>query len=132
MSNGAVAARLLDSFIASDLAGAVSTIHADCVVHESQALPYPGDWHGPAGFTELVGVMTGLFDVSFAGYEIIDDGDQVSMRAHATFTARATGRSLSTSIVEIYRFRDGQIVDADIFYKDPSAVRALTEALVPG
>ena len=133
MSNGPVAAKLLDSFIAGDLDGAVSTIHADCVVHESRALPYPGDWHGPAGFAELVGIMVSLFDVTFAGYEIIDNGDMVSMRAHATFTARATGRSLETSIVEIYRFADGQIVDADIYYKDPSGVRELTEqALVAG
>jgi len=125
MSNGAVAAKLLDSFIAGDMAGAVSVIHADCVVHESRALPYPGDWHGPDGFTTLVGTMVGLFDVTFAGYEIIDDGDGVSMRAFATFTSRATGRSLDTSIVEIYRFRDGQIVDADIYYKDPGAIRDL-------
>jgi ketosteroid isomerase-like protein len=130
MSNGPVAAKLLDSFIAGDLAGAVSVIHADCVVHESAALPYAGDWHGPAGFTELVATMVGLYEVGFAGYEIIDNGELVSMRAFATFTSRATGRGLETSIVEIYRFRDGQIVDADIFYKDPSAVRELNEVLV--
>jgi ketosteroid isomerase-like protein len=133
MSNASVAAKLLDSFIAGDLAGAVSVWHPDCVVHESRALPYPGDWHGPAGFTELVTTMTGLFDVTFAGYEIIDNGEMVSMRAHATFTAKATGRSLETSIVEIYRFADGRIVDADIYYKDPSGIRELTEqALVAG
>ena len=125
-SGGAIASKLLDSFIAGDMAGAVSTIHADCVVHESQALPYPGDWHGPDGFTTLVGTMTGLFDVTFERYEVIDNGDGVSMRAFARFTSRSTGRSLDTSIVEIYRFQDGQIVDADIYYKDPGAVRELT------
>ena len=128
-SGGAIASKLLDSFIAGDMAGAVSTIHADCVVHESQALPYPGDWHGPDGFTTLVTTMTGLFDVTFERYEVIDNGDGVSMRAFATFTSRTTGRSLDTSIVEIYRFQDGQIVNADIYYKDPGAIQELTVAM---
>lgn len=131
-TGGAIACKLLDSFIAGDMAGAVSTIHADCVVHESEALPYPGDWHGPDGFTTLVSTMVGLFDVTFERYEVIEQGDGASMRAFATFTSRTTGRSLSTSIVEIYRFQDGQIVDADIYYKDPGAIRALTVPSVAG
>lgn len=130
--DGAVAAKLLDSFIAGDMDGALSTIHADCVVHESQALPYPGDWHGPAGFGELVGKLVEYFDVKFSSYEVIDGGDTVAMRAFATFTSRASGQSLETSIVEIYRFRDGQIIDADIFYKDPSAIRELVGLPVAG
>lgn len=124
-SNGDVAAKLLDSFIAGDIASALSTIHPDCVVHESPALPYPGDWHGPEGFGELVRTMAGLFEVTFSGYELIDDDTSVAMRAYATFTSRANGKSLDTVVVEMYRFRDGQIVDADIFYKDPGGIREL-------
>jgi hypothetical protein len=47
------------------------------------------------------------------------------MRAFARFTSRANGRSINTSIVEIYRFRDDQIIEADIYYKDPTAIRDL-------
>lgn len=28
-------------------------------------------------------------------------------------------------MIEIYRFRDGLIVDADVYYKDPTAVHQL-------
>ncbi|HEY1968988.1 MAG TPA: nuclear transport factor 2 family protein [Pseudonocardia sp.] len=127
-SGTAIASKLLDSFIAGDLAAALSTIHPDCVVHESPALPYPGDWHGPDGFNQLVSTMVSLFELTFDRYEVIDNGDTVSMRAYATFTSRTSGRSVDTSIVEIYRFQDGQIVDADIYYKDPTAIRDLQRA----
>jgi len=42
-----------------------------------------------------------------------------------TFTARTSGESVEMDLVELYKVRDGQIVELDVYYKDPSAVASL-------
>ncbi len=123
--NSAAPRKLLDSFMAGDLEGALSAIHPDCVLHEAESLPYAGDWHGKEGFKELVGIMLGAFDLKINGYEVYPSTDVISMKAEGVFTSRKTGRSVTMPLVEIYRIRDGLIVDADIFYKDAMEINKL-------
>lgn len=127
-SESATAAKkLLDSVIAGDLETASSTLHAECVIHEPENLWYGGDWKGPDGFAQILGLMTSKLDIRVDSYELYEAGDVAVMNAQITFTAKPNGRSLNTSVVEIYKARDGQLIDMDIFYKDTAAVLALAE-----
>ena len=129
--NSAAPRKLLDSFQAGDLEAAVSAIHPDCVLHEAASLPYAGDWHGRDGFRELVKVMLGAFDLKIEGYEVYEAGDTIAMKAVGTFTPRASGRSVTMPLVEIYRIQDGMIIDADIFYKDAKEIHDLAAEGAP-
>ena len=126
-SSGAIAARLVDAFAAGDLETALSTIHPRCVVHEPDAVPYAGDWPGHDGFGRLAAAMADLFEVVFRQRTIIHDGDVAVTRADVTFTSRATGRAFDTSVVEVYTVDEGLIVEVDVYYKNPEAIRALSQ-----
>lgn len=118
--------KLLDSFAAGDLDLALSAIHPDGVLHEADSLPYAGDWHGHDGFRQLVGIMLSSFDLKILGYEVYTSApDTVTMKAEGTFTSKKSGRSSTMPLVEIYKIRDGLIVDADIYYKDAMEINRL-------
>lgn len=72
MSYAETVNKMLTSFTAGNLDGVLSTIHPECVFHESDALPYPGDWHGPEGFATLVGEITSRYTIEFDRYEVHD------------------------------------------------------------
>jgi hypothetical protein len=124
-ANRAVAHTLCDAVIAGDFDTVLSVFHDECVVHESPVLPYGGDWKGPEGFAQLFAVISTMFTLSIDRYEVFGDGDTVAVRADTTFTSLASGTSLQTAVVEVYRIADGKIIDADIFYKDASAITRL-------
>jgi len=110
-----------------DVETALSTLHPELVVHEPDSLWYPGDWHGPQGFSDIIGLMTSKLDLEIKSYETFDSPQATVMRAEVTFTSKATGRSVDLSVVEVYKARDGRIIDMDIYYKDTAAVIALAE-----
>jgi ketosteroid isomerase-like protein len=119
------ASKLLDSVMAGDMGAALGTLHAENVVHEPASLWYGGDWKGPGGFAEILGLMTSKLDLKVNSYVVLDGGDHAVMKAEVTFTSKASGRTLDMPVVELYRSRDGQLVDMDIFYKDTAAVLEL-------
>ena len=51
------------------------------------------------------------------------DNDKVVLRYRLTFTARASGESVEMTMAEVYTVRDGLILELDVFYKNPSAVK---------
>jgi uncharacterized protein len=124
-----VAERMVKCVISGDVGGAMECVHPDVVIHEPEALPYGGDWHGRTGFQEMFAAMTAALDFSLDHYEVTALGpESAMMRAEVTFTGRASHRQLTTKIVEIYTVQAGMIVDADIYPKDTLAVCALVRS----
>lgn len=119
------ATKLLDSIMAGDMPSALSTLHAECVVHEPASLWYGGDWKGPDGFTQILQIMTDKLDLAVQSYEVFPSDEVTIMKAEISFTSKLTGRSLVMPVTEVYRALDGQLIDMDIFYKDTAALRAL-------
>jgi uncharacterized protein len=110
----------------NDLEHACSLLHPDFVVHEAGGLPYSGEYQGPHGFRELLATMNESMELT-AGpitHDPLSD-DTVVLRFGLTFTARTSGESVEMNVVELYKVRDGLIVELDVYYKDPSAVASL-------
>jgi ketosteroid isomerase-like protein len=109
-----------------DMERACALLHHDLVVHEAGGLPYSGEYHGPQGFLDLLAKMDESMELT-PGPVIRDclANDTVASRFRLTFTARTSGESVEMDLVELYKVRDGQIVELDVYYKDPSAVAAL-------
>ena len=127
MSNECVCAaiQLLDAIIAGDMATALEALHDDCVIHEPESLWYRGDWSGPGGFQQILGLMADKVEMAVRAYDVSPCDDRAVMTAQITMTSRATGRTIDFPVTELYQARDGQIIDMDIYYKDTSALCAL-------
>lgn len=126
--NVKVVSGLLEGFVNGDIEKAVGAFHAECVVHEAESLPHAGDWHGPDGVMKLFVTMGTAFDVKIHHFDIYDcGGDKVLMHAKATFTARATGRSVDTAMMEFHTIQDGKIIYSDVFYQDTKAIADLVD-----
>jgi uncharacterized protein len=122
----ATVGRFMQAMVEERFDDARSLLHDNIVVYEAGGVPYSGEYRGPQSFFELFSKMNEDLELTpdpAVQYLLADD--TVAMRYRLTFTARASGRSVQMSLVEIYTVQDGLIVELDVYYKDPSAVAAL-------
>jgi hypothetical protein len=111
-----------------DVDGATALMHPELVIHEPAGLPYGGEYHGPAGFREITAAMLEEFETEPLGeVTCLDSAGPIVVQLVGRFTSRATGRSANMDVVELFTVRDGQIVDLDVYYRDPGAVAALVD-----
>lgn len=105
---------------------AFALLHDEFVVHAAGDVPYSGDYHGAEGFSELLGKMLPVLDLTPSpDMEFLVDGDKVVLYYRLTFTALASGASVEMGVTEVLAVRDGRIAELDVYYKNPSAVAAL-------
>lgn len=101
-------------------------IHEDMRLEEPAGLPYGGIYEGKEGVADLSRQVKRLFEVIIHGFEAHPAGARVAAVVDATFTCRATGRSIRTSVVELWEVRDHLLIRADIYPKDTRAIYELT------
>jgi hypothetical protein len=122
-----IARRMIDSFRAGDAETAFDCVDAEGVIREANRLPYGGDWVGPDGFRQIIATMSTTLEIDIVDYTVFDSDEVTVMKANITFTSRATGNKVTMPIVELYRAREGKLIDMDIFYKDTAALIALSQ-----
>ena len=95
----------------------------DVTVIEPTSLPHGGRHHGLAEFRELQGRMRSLWDqrIESAEYWQCAD-DRVVLRIVIRWTARATGRSVVLPMIDMLRFRDGKVIEVEVFLHDTKAL----------
>ncbi len=124
---------LVERFFAAVLGGDVETlkevVSPDCVVHEPAELPYGGEYKGVEGLLAMFGAIGRDYEFAVNGAATMDAGEgKVAVRIDATFTSRQSGRTTAFPIAELYTLAGGQIVDIDVFYKEPGAIGTLHQA----
>jgi ketosteroid isomerase-like protein len=94
------------------------------VMSSPPGLPWGGEYRGRNGFLKLAKHLTSLVTPGTEGeLEFIDGGDWVIVRAvGGSFTSVASGESVHTPVIELWKVRDAKIVELDVYYKDPAAV----------
>lgn len=119
--------RFFEAVLGGDVATLKELVSPECVVHEPADLPYGGEYVGVEGLLEMFGAITQDLAFEVTGTPaLMSVGDgRVVVRMDAKFVARASGRTAEFPIAEIYTLSGGQIVDVDVFYKEPGAIRAL-------
>jgi ketosteroid isomerase-like protein len=122
----ATVGRFMQAIVEVRLDDARSLLHDEFIVHEAGGLPYSGEYYGPQGFFELFRRMNEDLELTpDPAIQYLLSDDTFAMRYRLKFTARASGRSVEMSLVEVYTVRNGLIVELDVYYKDPSAVAKL-------
>lgn len=117
------AAAAVETFLgdvkAGNLEGALALLDPGVVVDEPASLPFGGLHHGPDGFVGgLITVLVRMADFTVERFAVLDAGDTAVARLDVCFSDRASGRTLSTRLTEIYEVREGLITSIDVFYKD--------------
>ncbi|MET8874495.1 nuclear transport factor 2 family protein [Nocardia sp. NPDC004278] len=101
----------------------------DVVMYQADHLPYGGEWHGPDGIEKFMAAMSRTWgSLEFIEQRFVVDGETVVIYNRGRLLARATGRMLETSVMQLMTFRDGLITEIRPFYLDTAAVlEVLTE-----
>ena len=133
---GATALTVLDQFFAAEAAyieaggpGRASfdematCLDPDVVMHQAPALPYGGSWHGHSGIEDFMMAMSRAWtSLEFADQQFVVEGESVVVINRGRLRARATGRTLETSVMQLITVKDGRISEIRPFYWDTAAV----------
>jgi ketosteroid isomerase-like protein len=108
-----------------DFAEMAACLATDVVMYQAANLPYGGEWHGPDGIRRFMDAMKETWlSLEFLEQRFVADGDAVVIYNVGKLRARATGRVLNTSVMQLMTFRDGLISEIRPFYLDTAAVMA--------
>jgi ketosteroid isomerase-like protein len=113
----------LKSLLAGDVEAFWSIYDPDVVFHEASCLPYGGEHKGIVatraahGQVEKVfGNLTSIFEAVLAAEDI------VILYQTITFEVRANGNTGTLPVSELFRFRDGKIIEWRALYFDACMV----------
>ncbi|KPV51032.1 hypothetical protein SE17_23540 [Kouleothrix aurantiaca] len=132
--NKAIVRRVYEDVINQERAELIEALYAaDVVVHD----PFMGEAHGVGAFRELLG----MFDAAFPHHRVaidamVAEGDMVSVLHTHTAThggtfmgMPATGKSVVVPGIELFRLRDGKIVE--FWRKDDDVSLMIQLGMIP-
>lgn len=126
-SGSAVLESLLTAFYAGDTAAVSALLSPDVTVHQSDNLPYSGEWQGVIGFFDMATIIGTNFELENLSRRIIEQGNEAVLFLDLKFTSRKTGKVGYTTNLEWYTFEDGKIADINVYYKDAVLIAALND-----
>ena len=122
-----VVAELARRFGAGDAEGAFRLFHPGIRIEQPASLPH-GGWHqGHEGVTAMGASFGRVWFRSISGTRILGCGESVVQVTTQTWTARATGRSATVDVVELFSFRDGLVAEIRVFQQDTHLLLATLE-----
>ena len=105
-------------FLAGDGAGAVALFHPRIRIEQPPSLPH-GGWHeGPDGVAAMGAAFGEHWTRTIEDPRIFGQDDHVVQVTTQTWTAKATGRSATVDVVELFRFADDLISEIRVFQQD--------------
>jgi len=95
----------------------------DVVLHQADALPYGGTWHGHDGLERFFLAMARTWE----SFDMVDQtflsrASPLIVLTHVRARARATGRELGFPILQTITVEDGRITEIRPFYWDTAAI----------
>jgi uncharacterized protein len=125
----AIVGELGRRFRAGDRDGARALLAPDLRIQQPASLPHGGWHHGPNGMDAMGAAFAEHWDRTIGPAEIHGDGDTAVQVTTQTWTAKATGRSATVDVVELFRCEDGRIAEIRVFQQD---THVLLATLDPG
>jgi ketosteroid isomerase-like protein len=111
-------------FRAGDRDGARDLLDPDLRIQQPASLPH-GGWHdGPGGMDAMGATFAEHWERTIGPAEVRACGDTAVQVTTQTWTSRATGRSATVDVVELFRVAGGRIVEIRVFQQDTHALLA--------
>lgn len=106
-------------FRGGDLDGAFGLLHPDVRIRQPASLPHGGRHDGRDGMAAMGAAFAEHWDRTIGEALVLgcDDGSAVQVTTQ-TWTAKATGRSATVDVVELFSFADGRIAEIRVFQQD--------------
>jgi ketosteroid isomerase-like protein len=120
----AVVVELGRCFRAGDADGARALLHPDLRIEQPASLPHGGSHHGPDGMGAMGATFAEHWDRTIGEADVRSCGDTAVQVTSQTWTAKATGRSATVDVVELFHVADGRIVEIRVFQQDTHALLA--------
>lgn len=99
----------------------------DVVMHQAEALPYGGTWHGHDGMTRFFLAMAETWETFEIGeQQFLATGETAVVHTQVHARARATGRELTFPVLQTITVRGGRIMEVRPFYWDTAAIVGVT------
>ncbi|QFG26791.1 nuclear transport factor 2 family protein [Actinomadura sp. WMMB 499] len=111
-------------FRAGDQQGALALLHPDFRIQQPASLPHGGWYAGAAGMAEMGAAFARHWDRTIGEPRVLDCGGSAVQITEQTWTARATGRSATVDVVELFAAADGLIAEIRVFQQDTHALLA--------
>jgi ketosteroid isomerase-like protein len=120
MADGAapLVAELSLRFRTGDVEGARALYHPELRIQQPASLPH-GGWHdGLAGMDAMAATFAEHWDRAIEAPRLLDCGDAAVQVTTQTWTSKATGRSATVDVVELFAVADGRIAEIRVFQQD--------------
>jgi hypothetical protein len=105
-------------FQQGDREGALELYHPGLRIQQPVSLPH-GGWHeGLDGMAAMAAEFGRHWDRAIDNPRILGCGESAVQVTAQTWTSKATGRSATVDVVELFSFRDGLISEIRVFQQD--------------
>ncbi|HEY6531614.1 MAG TPA: nuclear transport factor 2 family protein [Acidimicrobiales bacterium] len=105
-------------FQAGDVDRARALFHPEVRIEQPTSLPHGGSWVGPAGMADMGARFAEHWDRTIGPPTIGGDTQLAVQVTSQTWTARATGRSATVDVVELFSFADRLVSEIRVFPQD--------------
>jgi ketosteroid isomerase-like protein len=123
----AVVTELAKRFAAGDGAGALALFHDEIQIEQPASLPHGGRHHGKDGMASMGAAFGQHWTRVISDPRIFGGDDRAVQVTTQTWTAKATGRSATVEVAELFRVKDGLISEILVFQQDTHALLATLE-----
>jgi uncharacterized protein len=120
----AVVEEMARRFGAGDLPGVQALLHPALRIEQPASLPHGGVHHGLDGMREMGTRFAEHWERTIADPRVYDCGVTVVQVTTQSWRARATGRSATVDVVELFTVVDGRISEIRVFQQDTAALLA--------
>ncbi len=119
-------------FTAGDFDGAFALLHPEFRIQQPASLPHGGLHHGRDGMVGMGSVFARYWDRVIGEPHILGcGGEQAVQITTQTWTAKATGRSATVDVAELFTVADGLIREIRVFQQDTHALLATLDGVIP-
>jgi ketosteroid isomerase-like protein len=122
-SLGQLNAAVQKEFVAAVFAGDHDALrrlaHHDFALHEGSGLPFAGTYRGADGFIAFLGIFMATFDIKRleqTGSFVSEDPDRMAFQFELEAEFRSAHRVFSSSLVEVWHFKDGKVLSIFAHY----------------
>lgn len=101
-------------------------LHPEFRVVESNDLPIAGTYEGMAGFLQLIEKAFGLFsEFEPTPGAICAGDDHVMVWVEIKLTGRQSNKTITTQLIEVFKFKDEKLIEIRPFYFDGALVHSI-------